>query len=298
MCAQLAPGFKSEAHRAAFEEARSRVQFGGANQECCGARTRRGGLCRAVPIAGSKRCLLHCGPVAARAYRERQFEAMGRGEMPFEAWQRAERRRTANRIKDVWKRAPWAPGATIDLGQYEGRFQDDLAAVGVRATELAPSVLDAARWRWRRTRLDRDRPEVWHGWVTIQLRKRINDAGRPAGSDDGSPVASAAVQALFQVSRRPTGYSKRTRLDVPNVTAAPRRATPARPPDIDEAHAEARALILVEHAALIRTVLGPFATPTTRLEAAERLRRMQEAPDNAALLDEWHGFVQRLNGVG
>ncbi len=111
--------------------------------------------------------------------------------MSAEEWNRAEARRAANRLGDQWKKKPWLPGSTIDLGAHESAFRDALGAVGVDT--LPPAVADWLRWCYRRMQIDRQNEEAWHKALTQDLPRRVADAGpRPTdvrGRDSKPDVA-------------------------------------------------------------------------------------------------------------
>ena len=122
---------------------------------------------------GGVRCLRHAGPKAAAAHRERQLAGLRTGRVTPEVFARAEARRARNRLLDRWKRNPSLPGATIDLGADESRFQDALAACGVQSGTDLPAVMDWLRWRFRRTMIDRLNADAWARSVGDGLRTRL-----------------------------------------------------------------------------------------------------------------------------
>lgn len=148
-------GVHSAAHADRFHAAARLVQRGGPLAAVCGARTRSGAGCKQEPLAGGVRCLRHGGPKAAAAHRERQLAGLRTGRVTPEVFARAEARRARNRLLDLWKRNPSAPGTTLDLGADEGRFQDALVAYGVGSGADLPAVTDWLRWRFRRCLIDR-----------------------------------------------------------------------------------------------------------------------------------------------
>ncbi len=113
-----------------FREANALVRRGGPQAKMCGARMRTGAPCAQPPIrAGKGRCLRHAGPKAAIEHRAAQLRAFKTGKISAEEWNRAEARRAANRLGRQWKKDPWVPGSTIDLGAHEGPFQGALDGV-------------------------------------------------------------------------------------------------------------------------------------------------------------------------
>jgi hypothetical protein len=118
--------FYSDLHEERFLAARALARPGGEHAKICGARTRTGKVCGKVPLKGHDRCLAHAGRTAAREFRERQYQAMLRGKLPYAVFAKAEEKRAVNRLRNAWKRDPWANGRTIDLGPHEARFQEAL----------------------------------------------------------------------------------------------------------------------------------------------------------------------------
>lgn len=282
------PGLHDEEHRRAFLAAATRTWFGAIGAPVCGARTRGNGTCKMRPLAGERRCLRHAGPAAARRHHERLFEALGRGEISFEEWRQHEQRRLVNRLPRIWARNPWAPGATLDLGDFEAHFHADLALGGVNSDALSPAALDKAKWRWRRLCHDRKRPEEWLRFVRDELPKRIRrDGPRPPAT-----AAAAAIMALFQVDGAPAPTSKRRRLDMPRVpVAAPKPQTPEgrrRTPAIDD---ERLAVLWHEHGATIMRVAGHDADERTIRRLLALLVRTLDDPTDAAAGEAWRCSV-------
>lgn len=284
----FAPGLHDEEHRRAFLEAAARTRFGAVSAPVCGAKTRDGGTCGKRPLAGELRCLRHAGPAAARRHHTRLFEAFGRGEISFGEWQDRERRRLVNRLPRLWAKNPWAPGATVDLGDFEEQFRADLALGGVNADALSPATLDRARWRWRRMCHDRKRPVEWETFLRDELPKRIRrDGPRPLNTDAG-----AAIAALFRVDTAPPPASKRRRLDLPRpltVTPKPtkprgRRAGPA----IDDARL---ADLWPERGGTLLRLAGDDGDERTLRWLAGLLARVLDAPDDADAAEAWRAAV-------
>jgi hypothetical protein len=174
---QRPPGFKSDAQRENFFSAANLHQRRGPLSPICGARTRTGTICTQVPISeGKGRCQRHCGPDAARAHRETQLRQMQTGKTSPEAFARAEARRARNRLTNGWKKNPFLPGRTIDLGASEEAFLDAVRALGADVDTLLPAVRDWLAWRYQRTQLDRTADGAWTRAVRVDLPKRIADA--------------------------------------------------------------------------------------------------------------------------
>ncbi len=239
------------------------------------------------PLLGERRCLTHGGPAAAGRFRDRQLEALGRGEIAWEEFQRHERRRAVNRLRGIWKKAPWTTGATIDLGEHEDRFRVDMRSGGFDVAGLAPAVADTCRWRWRRLRLDRNRLDDWRVFLTGELPDRIRRAGpRPA---DMPREAQAVVEALFRVEGRLSPMSKRRRQAVPRAPKkTPRQPKRPSTPEIDE---EALARVLVEHGNMIRRIAGNDADARMTRRLAALLNRVLTMPDDPGAGEEWRRAV-------
>ena len=161
--ATLRPGLHSEEQRRNFLDASRRFWFGtGADARRCGAPTRAGTPCRCVTVRGRDRCALHLGLPQAADRRVRLLERVAQGEATPEQAERAGVRAAVNRQRSLWRRDPWAHGATLDLGDAQGAMEAALRGAGHDPRRLPPAVLDGLRWRWRRAFLDgRSRPEVW-----------------------------------------------------------------------------------------------------------------------------------------
>ncbi|MDK9695516.1 MAG: hypothetical protein OEL76_03925 [Siculibacillus sp.] len=284
----FAPGLHDEKHRRAFLEAAARTRFGAVGAPVCGAKTRDGATCKKRPLSGERRCLRHAGPAAAKRYHERLFEAFGRGEITFEAWQEREHRRLANRLPRLWAENPWAPGMTIDLGDLEEKFRGDLALGGVNADALSPAARDRARWRWRRLCCDRRRPVEWAAFLRDELPKRIRrDGPRPPDTDAGTAVA-----ALFRVDAAPPPMSKRRRLDPPRLPAtAPKPRLPrvgrAGPTISDERLAD----LWAEHGATLTRLVGDDGDERTLRWLAGLLARVLDAPEDTDAAGAWRAAV-------
>lgn len=248
----LARGFLSEEHEDAFVSARAGHNRGGAWRRVCGASTRGGGVCQQPPLSGHTRCLRHAGPKAAQALRLRQIAELAAGRLTPAEFERRELRRAANRTRETWKRDPWAPGRTIDLGDHEERFQVEsgVAAAGV---PIAPAVLDWLRWRYRRLQIDRQRGNEWVRVIHEEYPRRLRDAGpAPVHSD---PRAATGIQPLWSASSPPVG-SRRLGEDRPRPPAPTRNGNTMKPDRLD--NIEVREDRLAEVAYQQRDVLAPL----------------------------------------
>ncbi|MEW9836223.1 hypothetical protein [Mesorhizobium marinum] len=288
-------GFKSDEHRAAFCEARRLTQRGGANALVCGARTRAGAACQNLPIReGKGRCLHHAGPKAAREHRARKREDFLSGKISPAEWQRAEARRAANRLGWEWKRNPWTPGSTIDLGSDEGRLRGELLARGVDVDALAPAVADWLRWRFRRTQIDRRDEREWMRVLTQRLPARINlTAARLEVAADVSNGRTWTADAA------PSAWSKRRRADQPRAPKVERgkgylqRGRPrTQPPEGNEADE----LMRVYWAN--RAVIAPMMAACSREEDKQLVLRVLRDylanPNDKRVIERWFELVRRL----
>lgn len=124
---------------------------------------------RSFQFERDRRCLRHAGPKAAAEHRDAQKRAFETGRISAEVWNRAEARRSANRLSRRWKKDQWVSGSTIDLGAHEGPLQEALG--GVDSAGLPPAVLDWLRWRYRRTQIDRQDDTGWHRALRHQPRR-------------------------------------------------------------------------------------------------------------------------------
>jgi hypothetical protein len=192
---------------------RSQEQFRtGTRQDLCGARNGRGEACRRLRLTGSQRCFKHAGPKAHREFAARLEADWRAGKVPDDHWFRFEARRRINKLQAGWRHDPWIAGQTLALGAEEGAFLDALATLGTDPSAISPAALDAARWRYRRTMIDRRRPDDWHEFVAGKLRERIEREGPPpAGWVSAAPV-SAPGAPVFKCEPLPAS-SKRRRLD-------------------------------------------------------------------------------------
>lgn len=214
-------GFRSDDQERNFRTANERVRRGGPDAPICGARTRTGSACQCVPILGSGRCIRHCGRTVAREYRERQRRDYQAGRLSHEDWSRAEAKRAANRLHYQWKKDPWMPGTTIDLGDSEHAFRVETGLGSHSLHAVPPAVLDFLRWKYRRLQIDRKRDTEWMRVLRDDLPRRLNAAGPcPAGVVLRHEQQAASVEALWR-GDKPSAASKRITLDQPK---APKRA--------------------------------------------------------------------------
>jgi hypothetical protein len=288
--ATLRPGLHSEQQRRNFADAARRFWFGtGADARRCGAPTRTGTPCRCVALRRRDRCSLHLGCSQASARRVRLLEQAARGEATPEQAERAGVRAAANRQRVLWRRDPWAPGVTLDLGDAEGAMAAALRASGHEPRRLPPAVLDGLRWRWRRAFLDgRRRPEAWAA-ALAGIPGRLRAAGpAPPG---WRPVETPALPGLVYDAAAPAVASKRRD---PDRLRVPGRAPP-QPPlgamSAEDAHRAAVALAL--HAEALAPALASVCTDEARQRIALAFVRL-----SAGEIDHWTWLetLERLKG--
>lgn len=289
-------------HQARFEEGRAEYRRGGPMAPLCGATSRVGGLCRHAPLEGHNRCLRHAGPKAARAHRQRQFEAMQAGKISYAEFAKAEAKRAANRLRDQWKKNPWISGSTVDLGEHEMPFQGDMQHWVGADRAIPPAVMDWLRWRYRRFQIDRSKNEDWATLLRDELPRRLRDAG---AAPPGWSEAAGEVPAWGLGDKQPS--YKRTKVDATRPLAA---KTTTRLPLSSKSVAQH----LRTHAASIwdkppaevttadvLKILGPIwsTTPETARRTAGRIERILNAARAAGLRSgdnpaQWRGHLSLL----
>lgn len=287
-------GFLSEDHRRNFEAARDAVRLGTPVQARCGARTRSGGTCRHPPLSGFKRCAKHGGVAAARALRERQVVALAKGEMSVEDFQKEEARRAANRLREVWKKDPWHPGRTLDLGVHEAGFRAELERFGWDVEWIAPFVAEKARWRYRRSMLDRPNPAAWMEFMVDVFPDAVRAAG-PAPEGWAGSSAGGIGEAAFTTPDKLSPWSKRRKLDTAPAPAPVAKATKRRPVEEDE-RAELLGFLLAQREALV-SVMKLARGEDDILEIARRHRARLAAPGDRKAMERWLDLVRELNAA-
>ncbi len=283
-------GFRDDAHREKFEAARERAGLGGVDRECCGARLRTGGFCALPVVSGFPRCRKHGGPAQARVVRQRQVEALAKGELSPADFERFEKRRAANRLTYRWRANPWLPGATIDLAEHEGRFRDELAAMGFRLNQVPPAVLDKARWKFRRTVLDRGRLAGWTDFLAGQLQELIDGAGPAPPPVDGVQLVE---RPAFVVAPIMPG-SKRRLADARRGAAPPRIGPVPKAAPLALSEREAAGRALWEHRGALSGVLAFARSDDDRLAIGAAFLRLQAKPGDPDETQRWTDLVRSL----
>lgn len=288
--------FYSAEHEANFHQAGVRTRAGGPDAATCGARTRTGGSCGALPIAGSNRCVRYCGPHAAKAYRERQRQAFRAGKLSVEDWNRAEGKRALNRLRERWKKDPWAAGSTIDLGEHEVAFLDESGlAVRLKVEPMPPAVLDWLRWRYRRLKVDRKRDQEWTRVLREQLPARLSVAGPAPEFARSVAVGPVPLWTVEDACAMP----KRSLPDVNRVPAVRAlsfrgRGRPRKPPaDMTEEEETALALFVSQHRDTLRPMFERSPSAQHR-HIVETLRAFIADPNDLGACNAWTRLVMAL----
>lgn len=293
-------GFYSEEQADSFAAASAATQFGAPARAICGARNRRGSVCaRTAILEGRGRCLLHCGPKAAGEFRERQHRAYLSGRLSYADWTRQEAHRAANRLGDRWKRNPWLPGTTIDLGHHEAACRAALFERGLDVGALAPAVADWLRWRFRRVQIDRVDDRAWQRVLTEALPARITRAGVRPLDVDLSVASGGLGRARTWTAATARGRSKRHTADKPRAPRVIRgkghlrAGRPRTQPPQEDDLASLMALYR-EHRGLVAPMMAACPHEGDRLDVLRALRAIMTDPDNKAARDRWLTLVRLL----
>lgn len=293
-------------NQSGFLEGAQRTKRGGPDAPICGARTRQGGTCQNTPIReGKGRCLRHAGPHAARAHRERQFRGLSTGRVSPAEWNRAEARRAANKLSRDWRKDPWVPGTTIDLGAHEDALRAALTARGVPCDmrTLAPAVADWLRWKFRRYQIDRTDVARWERVLSCDLPRRIKDAGSPPAGYQADALGARKPAARGAVwtpgDSAGDARSKRHRPDPQKVEPKVRGKGYGRPgrPRTQAADADEMDGLMEVYRACRGTVapmLDRCHTSGDQLAVLRALRDFARNPSDPAARDRWMGVVRRL----
>ncbi len=283
-----------------LEVKRTQTQFGGVGRTICGAGNRHGGICRRPPIKeGRGRCLMHCGPKAAKEYRERQRQEFLSGRISATEWKRHEERRATNRLRENWKKSPWKPGQTIDLGKWTADFERSLREHGIDPVALPPAVLDWARWKFRRYRLDRRDDAKWRRILREDLPDRVRSAG-PCPSDLATSTDVGPGSGAISLTHPPDRSSKRVRPDQPKAVSKVRvrkqfhRGRPRKHVTMTEAEENELALFQVKHIATLRPLYEQCRSNRQRLNVIHALRSFVSNPNDRGAQEHWMAVLEAL----
>ena len=285
--------FVNDTHKETFEARRAEHRRGGALQKICGARTRGGRLCHHAPLRGFRRCNRHGGPLAYKAVKERQLQALARGALTWEQFEVYERRRMVNRLQSQWKRNPWLPGRTIDLGEHEAAFQTQIQ-LAARITDIPPSLLDWLRWKYRRLQIDRHQNEKWLEVVRNELPKRLNAIASVRDKEIVDPHADSAhvLNGQWLVADLPTAASKR---NLPNRPAKPRAAKAPQLPKVRRTSADYDADFRVnarfENRSLLAELFEHHPAPDQQEAILAALLARLASPDDTAAARQWQTII-------
>lgn len=299
-------GFYSSEQEANFRAANVIHRRGGPNEVVCGARTRTGGQCQQKPLHGSRRCIKHAGPHAARAFRARQLRDLARGKIMSEDFAAHEARRAANRRGDQWKKNAWLPGSTIDLGEHEWAFEQE-SGIAHTSEPIAPAVLDWLRWKYRRLQIDRKRDAEWVRVLREEYPRRVERAGKPTMDDlaileqhAASASLSGGAPAHWTVGGR-VPSPKRQKLDLPKAVR-PRRDL--RLPGASKRKARAEpdpqeiAMLCVRHGSLLHRLFEKCRGDAEKQAVIAALYEYDQNPDDPKALARWVETVRVLNAPG
>lgn len=291
--------FQSEYHREKFFSRCDLRRFGGRDAEVCGANTKTGKTCENVPVKGGNgRCLLHCGPKLAHVVRDRQLADLKAGKITMAEWQALEGRRIRNRLQNTWKKSPWFPGQTINLGDHEITFRAHCAELAVRPEYLAPAVLDWMRWRFRRLQIDRRDDVKWSHTVRVELPARAQRAGPMPGGWIPRADFALCEEAMHRVDSTEAS-SKRQRPDHivrETKNTVQRRLRPGRPPSAKRVLSDIEELagIFYEHRATLGPLFAKCRSPNEQRDLLTALREFKERPEDRAAQSRWFDLVNGL----
>lgn len=264
----------------------------------CGARTRNGSACQQPPIKeGNGRCLNHAGPHAARKHRETQLRAFRAGKISSDEWNRAEARRAANRLGWLWKKNPWVPGRTIDLGAHEAEFVAELQGRGLDVEALPPAVADWLRWRFRRTMLDRRDEKAWLRVLVEALPLRVAKAGpRPEGDYMETTSGTGTAWSVGSIE----ASSKRARADQPRAPKVirgkgyGRRGRPRTQPPTDN-ETENLMAVYRAHRDVVAPMFERCSGEGERLSVLRALRDYTENPNAPGPRERWLALARAFS---
>jgi hypothetical protein len=198
-----------------------------------------------------------------------------------------------NRLRWLWKKhGPWVPGVTIDLGEHEATFLNELSALGWSPDEIAPRIIDRLRWKFRRTMIDRRDAARWHDAVA-DLADQVRAAGPRPDDQDGFSCPAPA----FETPTRLSPHSRRRQLDQSPPTPVASGVTPAARAVQVEGHDGSElnlATLLVRHRQELAPILARCESAAERLRVATAFQRLGAEPDSPAAHRHWISVLQRL----
>lgn len=268
-------GFRDAAMAEKFAAGRQAYWAAGGPPRC-GAPTRHGQDCRAPVARAGLRCAHHAGPTAGQRRRQRRLAC----DAPPALLHRRLVRAATSRLSSLWRKEPWTPGLTLDLGEHESAFRDALAAAGTPITALPYATADWARWKFRRAFLDGRRvPDIWRDALAA-LPARVAKAGPPpAGWTWTEPEAPGGL-AYTVPTRLPAGSKRR----LTDPARAPRAAAPL--PALAAEDTERAAAALRDHGDALAPALALAQSDDARLRLALAFAHLGAGEiDHAAWLD-------------
>lgn len=252
-------GFRDAAHRVAAREGLIEFWRRGGCPRCGAPRRSDGQPCEFPVRASGLRCWLHAGTGAGRARRARRLDPENATPAQIA---HAVRRAALNSLARRWRKDPWWPGLTLDLGGHESAFRDALAAAGTPITALPYAAADWARWKFRRAFLDgRQMPALWHAALAALPARTAKAGPPPSGWAWAEPTAPGGL-AYTVPTRLPAGSKRR----LTDPARAPRAAAPL--PALGAEDTERAAAALRDHAEALAPALALARTDDARLRLA------------------------------
>lgn len=285
-------GFLDDEQRRNFLTAGQLHGRGGALAKECGALTKGGGRCRRPPLHGHWRCLMHAGPKAARAHRERQLADVRAGRLAPSIFLKAEARRQANRIQTAWKRDPWLPGSTIDLAEHEADFRKQVGQDGMRL--LPPAVLDWLRWRYRRLLVDAAKMDEWRVLLLDELPRRAAAAGDPPSGHEAE--VSEELSAGHWTAERPQTGSPRIRGDRRRLKRSKSLHIIGRMPKVSPGEVDDLNDLLFECRGDLAPVIARCTSEHDRLLVAKAYHSLQSGLPGG--MQSWMAVLNHLGLIG